>query len=76
MNNSKIQKNKNEKLYLTATSIKQHLIQDFIPISLTTSVLAPLNRMKIILQLNPMISIIEVEKTRKTTILFRSMIYI
>lgn len=62
LNNKNTDDNKS---FLSHSELTEKLITDFIPIALTTTVLAPINRLKICLQTMSMISINQNEKTFK-----------
>jgi hypothetical protein len=64
--------NKETKKYLSNKVLIKTLDNDFIPLALATTILSPLNRIKICLQNMNMISIAESEKVYKTRILAES----
>jgi hypothetical protein len=61
-NNQNIQLD-DKKIFLSHLELSDKLISDFIPIALTTSLLGPVNRIKICLQTMSMMSISQKEKT-------------
>ena len=62
----------NGKVFLSHTELTVKLMSDFIPVALTTSLLAPLNRIKICLQTMSMMSITPNEKTFRVRNLAKS----
>jgi hypothetical protein len=64
-------KNK-ENFYITNYVLKDRLLSDFVPLSLTASLIAPFTRMKLILQTNKFIAIEESQKVNKIRELFLS----
>jgi hypothetical protein len=62
-----------EKDYLlTSSNIYKFLFQNYVPLALTSTLLAPLERMKIVLQTMKLMSIRETEKVYKISTLTRS----
>lgn len=59
-------------LYVSYSNLYNKLFQNFIPLAITSTILAPITRMKIILQNNKLISINEHEKVYKPRILIKS----
>ena len=70
-----IKTNNNKKLFISNETLKQTFSHEFLPIAITTSILAPLNRIKIILQTNRLISINESDKVYKPSRLTASNLY-
>jgi hypothetical protein len=64
-----------EKNYLTRDNLYKHFITQFIPVGICATVLAPFERMKIILQTYKLMSLQEHEKNLKISILTRSKIF-
>jgi len=62
----------NRRVFLSHIELSDKLMNDFIPVALTTSLLAPINRIKICLQTMSMMSISPNEKTFRTRNLVRS----
>jgi hypothetical protein len=62
----------NRKVFLSHSELTDKLMSDYIPVALTTSVLAPINRIKICLQTMSMMSITPNEKTFRVRNLARS----
>ncbi len=54
-----------KKVFLSHYELTEKLKNEFIPIALTTTILAPINRIKICLQTMSMMSINQNEKTNK-----------
>lgn len=59
-------------LYITNTDIQEFVINNFLPIAITTTIFAPLERTKIILQTMDLMSIKSSEKVYKFRFLFPS----
>ncbi len=64
-----------EKNFLSNAELSAMLMNEFFPIALTTTVLAPINRLKICLQTMSMISISSSEKTYSSRNLAISIVY-
>ena len=63
----------NQKVFISHSELSDKLLTDFIPVALTTTLLAPINRIKICLQTMSMMSISPNEKTFSARNLARSM---
>jgi hypothetical protein len=75
MNNNninKLDKSKENKLHITNQTLSNTYSHDFTPMIITTSILAPLNRIKIILQTNRLISIDHSQKVNRASLLAAS----
>jgi hypothetical protein len=64
-----------EKNYLTRDNLYKHFITEFLPVGICATILAPLERMKIILQTYKLMSLQDHEKKLKIGILTRSKIH-
>jgi hypothetical protein len=61
-----------ERNYFTRDNLYNHLIREYFPVALCATILAPLERIKIILQTYKLMSLQEHEKNLRVNILTRS----
>lgn len=64
-----------ERNYLTRDNLYKHFIREYLPVAICTSILAPLERMKIILQTYKLMSLQDHEKNLRINVLTRSKIF-
>lgn len=60
--------------FITSLTIKRKFYGEFLPLAITSTVLAPMTRMKVILQTNPFIAIDNSQKTNSIRNLFMKII--
>jgi hypothetical protein len=73
-NNNEAIESQNEKVFLSHYELTESIKNEFFPIAMTTTILAPINRIKICLQTMHMMSINQNEKVFKPRNLTKSKI--